>query len=342
MSELGIRILGGRVSGTVRSRALAVGLALLAVCVVATAASLALGRYTVSIPDILAVLTGGGSDDVRRVVWEWRMPRALAAVALGCALGASGALFQSLTRNPLGSPDIIGFNMGAYTGVLITMLLGAVSYAAIAGGALFGGTATALAVYALARRNGLRGFRLIVIGIGVSALLGSVNTWIVVKGDLSLAMQAAVWGAGSLNGVTWAQVGPSVVCVGLLLLLAGAMAPHARQLELGDDSAAARGIHVERLKGLIIVTGAALTAVVTAVAGPIGFIALAAPQLAHRMVGRADSLNLPLAALMGAALLSVSDIVALHAFGVALPVGAVTVCIGGAYLVWLLARETGR
>lgn len=144
------------------------------------------------------------------------MPRVLLALMLGAALGAGGAIFQSLTRNPLGSPDIIGFNTGYYTGALVAIVLVGGGYYTTAAASVLGGLLTAAAVYLLAFRRGIGGFRLIIVGIAVGATLASVNTWLIVEASLDTAMAAAVWGAGSLNALGWAQVVP--VAVGLAVV----------------------------------------------------------------------------------------------------------------------------
>jgi iron complex transport system permease protein len=332
-----------RVSLRLDRRTLLVGGILLTMTLACSAVALSLGNYTVSLPDIVAALFGQTPDAVRTVVVQWRLPRVVAAALFGAALGVSGAVFQSLTKNPLGSPDVIGFNMGSFTGVLLAMLAGSSGYLAIAGGALVGGLVTALAVYLLAFKRGVQGFRLIVVGIAFSAMLASLNTWILVKVDLDFAMRAAVWGAGTLNGITWEQAIPALGVMLILCLAIALLAPRMRQLELGDDTASSQGVNVERTKIAMIIVGVGFTALVTAAAGPIAFIALAAPQIAGRMTGRGAALDLASSALVGAALLGASDLVAQHAIpGVSLPVGAVTVCVGGLYLVWLLARETKR
>ncbi|WP_411082267.1 FecCD family ABC transporter permease [Streptomyces sp. cmx-18-6] len=301
-----------------------------------------LGSFPLSLGDLASVLTGAAEDSVRTVVLEWRAPRIVAAVLFGAALAVGGAIFQSLTRNPLGSPDVIGFTTGSYTGVVLTLLAGASSYAALAAGALAGGLITALAVYLLAFRRGVRGFRLIIVGIAVGALLSSVNTWFSVKADVDTALRAAVWGAGSLSAIGW----PAVLMASALTAAVALAAPVAqrrmRWLELGDDTAAMLGVPVERTKLLLVVLGVAATAAVTAAAGPIVFVALAAPQISRRLTGR-GTVDLAGAALVGALLLLGADIAAQHAIpGVVLPTGAVTVCVGGAYLLVLLVREARR
>ncbi|UED86753.1 FecCD family ABC transporter permease [Streptomyces profundus] len=333
----------GRFSTRVARRPALVCLALGALTVALAALALTLGRAQVTLPDIVAVLSGQERGMPRKVVLEWRLPRIVAAVVFGAALGVSGAVFQSLTRNPLGSPDIIGFNSGAYTGVVVAILLGATGYAALAAGALLGGVATAALVYTLAFRNGLAGFRFVIVGIAVGAFLSSLNTWFSVRAEVDLALRAAVWGAGSLARADWTAL--ALAGAGGLVVLA--CLPLAqrwlRHLELGDATAAGIGVPVERAKGALVLLGVVTTALVTASAGPISFVALAAPHIARRLTGRGESVDLLGSALVGALLLLASDVAAQHAVpGVVLPVGAVTVCFGGLYLVWLLVVESRR
>jgi iron complex transport system permease protein len=336
-----VRTRGDLISFIVRRRSLVVWAVLAVVIAGCFFASLALGTYTVALPDIFAALSGGGSESVRMVVVDWRLPRALLAALFGAALGISGAIFQSLTRNALGSPDVIGFNMGSFTGVLLVMLLGASGFVLIASGAVVGGLVTALLVYFLAFQRGVQGFRLIIIGIALSAMLASVDTWIMVKADVAFAMRAAVRGAGTLNGITWVEVVPSVALFAIFAVGTALLSPRLWQLELGDDTAALQGLPVERTKAWMIVLGIAFTALVTAAAGPVSFVALAAPQVARRLVRAGASIDPVSAALVGAAMLGAAELVAQHAVpGMPLPVGAVTVSIGGLYLIWLLARET--
>ncbi|MEW2069841.1 iron chelate uptake ABC transporter family permease subunit, partial [Streptomyces sp. NPDC007346] len=238
---------------------------LLGVALVALALwAFTLGSYPLNLGDLTDVMTGTARDSVRTVVLEWRAPRIVAAVLFGASLAVGGAIFQSLTRNPLGSPDVIGFTTGSYTGVVLMLLAGASSYSALAAGALAGGLVTALVVYLLAFRRGVRGFRLIIVGIAVGALLSSVNTWFSVKADVDTALRAAVWGAGSLSAIGW----PAILMASVLMAAVALAAPMAqrrlRWLELGDDTASMMGVPVERTKLLLVVLGVAATAAVTA------------------------------------------------------------------------------
>lgn len=296
------------------------------------------GSYEISISQVASALMGGESGLLREVVVEWRLPRVVATVVFGAALGVSGAMFQSLTRNPLASPDVVGFSAGSYTGALIVIILLNGSYLQVAGGALLGGIATALLVYLLAYRRGVQGFRLIIVGIAVSAMLSSLNTWMMLKAELEVAMAAAAWGAGSLNGVRWDQVGIGGTVIAALLLLAGMLSRPMRQMELGDDAAASQGVPISVVRLGLTVIGVALTATVTAASGPIAFVSLAAPQIARRLA-RTAGLTLAPAACVGALLLGAADFIAQHVAPTPLPVGLITVMIGGGYLGYLLFIE---
>ncbi|TLF79120.1 FecCD family ABC transporter permease [Nocardia cyriacigeorgica] len=347
------RIDFGRATVLVRARAAGftamIGVRAVIVCVALVAvallvAVLALGSGDAPIPPdrVLRAIFVGDQRFDRLVVWKWRFPRVLLALVLGAALGVSGAILQSVTRNPLGSPDIVGFGTGAYTGALIVMLVLGGGEFQTAAGALVGGLAAAVAIQLLALRHNVSGFRLILVGIGVSAMLASVNAWLILRADLLSAMGAAAWGMGSLSGLTWAQVMPAMVLLTVLSLAVIPLAARLRMLELGDDLASAVGIPVRRTRLQLIFLSVALTAVATAVTGPIAFIALAAPQLARRLA-RTPSTALVPAAAMGALLLITSDWLAQRLFApTTLPVGVVTVSIGGLYLAYVLVAEARR
>ena len=337
-----LRWFGDAVSHRLDLRTLGVCLALLGVAIAVALLTLASGEYQVALPDVIGALLGQAEGRIHMVVVEWRLPRTALALVLGAALGMGGAIFQSLTRNPLGSPDIIGFDAGSYTGALVVIIVMQGGYYAIAGGALTGGLLTALLVYLLAYSRGVQGFRLIIVGIGVSAMLNSLNTWMLLRAKLEVAMAAAIWGAGTLNGLGLDRLGPALLILAVLFPLALLMSRPMAQLELGDDAARALGVNAERTRLGLLVLGVALTATVTATVGPIGFVALSAPQLARRLTGTAGVSMLPSAA-MGALLLAGADFLAQRAFSpTQIPVGIVTVCLGGVYFVWLLLREARR
>lgn len=334
-----LRIADDKINGRIDVRTVLVCSILALLSLVVSVIALGTGDYQIAPGEVLQALFSDAPRFTELVVMEWRFPRVVLALLLGGALGVSGAIFQSLTRNPLGSPDIIGFDTGAYTGALIVILTLGGGYYQTGAGALIGGICTAAVVYLLAFKKGVQGFRLIIVGIAMSAILASINTWLIIKADLADAMAAAVWGAGSLNGLSWAQVGPVLAVLIVITPLLAVIAKRLPMLEMGDDAAKALGIRAEPTRLLLMVLGVALTALVTAAAGPISFISLAAPQLVRRLTKTAGVALIP-SAVMGAFLLVVSDWVAQRIFApTQLPVGVVTVSIGGAYFVWLLARE---
>ena len=313
-------------------------LLLITACVVAGIWGLRSGTVTLETSQVFAALMGDAPRSMTMVVTEWRLPRVLMALLIGAALGVSGAIFQSLMRNPLGSPDVMGFNTGAWSGVLVAMVLFGQDLTAIALAAMVGGIVTWL----LAWRNGIDTFRLIIIGIGVRAMLVAFNTWLLLKASLETALTAGLWNAGSLNGLTWAKTSPSAPIIILMLIAAALLVRRMRLLEMGDDTACALGVSVERSRLLMMLVAVVLTAAATALAGPISFIALVAPHIARRISGTARW-GLTQAALCGALLLLAADLCAQQLFmPYQLPVGVVTVSLGGIYLIVLLIQESRK
>ncbi|MFJ3541208.1 FecCD family ABC transporter permease [Streptomyces rubiginosohelvolus] len=331
----------GRIAVRLQWRSVVVCTALALTVAALAVLALMTGSYALTPGQVLSALTGQETGFVREIVVEWRLPRVAAALVFGAALGVSGAVFQSLLRNPLADPGIIGFSQGSYTGALVVILVVNGTYAQLVGGALLGGMATAVGVYVLAYRQGVQGFRLIVVGIGVSAMLGSLNTWLILKADLDQAMSAAAWGAGSLNGVSWDRVVIGGICIAVLLVLAGMLSRPLRQMQLGDGVAASQGVRVSPARLGLILVGVALTATVTAASGPIAFISLVAPQIGRRLA-RTAGITLAPAAFVGALLCLASDQLAQHVAPTPLPVGIVTVVLGGGYLGYLLFTEARR
>ncbi len=240
---------------------------LIASCLLLMAASLlisllglAQGPVPLTIDQVFSALFGDAPRNVAMVVNEWRLPRVLMALLIGAALGVSGAIFQSLTRNPLGSPDVMGFNTGAWSGVLVAMVLFGQNLTAIALAAMAGGVLTSLVVWLLAWRNGIETFRLIIIGIGVRAMLVAFNTWLLLRASLETALSAGLWNAGSLNGLTWGKTWPSAPLILLMLVGSALLVRRMRLLEMGDDTACALGVQVERSRLLLMLVAVVLTA----------------------------------------------------------------------------------
>ncbi|GAB3008419.1 iron chelate uptake ABC transporter family permease subunit [Amycolatopsis acidiphila] len=319
-------------------RAMTVSAGLVVAILVVAVLALGVGSISVAPLDVVRTLLGNGSRLTDFAVLDLRLPRVLIALCVGAALGMSGAVFQSLSRNPLGSPDIIGFNYGATTGGLLMILVFGGSLLAVSLGAIAGGLATALAVYLLAWQRGVRGTRLVLVGIGVSAILQAVNFYLIVNAKLADVARATVWITGSLNNLGWEHVWPALIALAVVVPLVLVGVRWLDILEMGDDSAAALGVRVEPSRLYLIVVGTAACAAATAVAGPIAFVSLTAPQLAKRLT-RAPGAGILPAAWMGALLVLAADFVAQRVAGSGtLPVGVATAALGGAYLAWLLRR----
>ncbi|MFC5720412.1 FecCD family ABC transporter permease [Streptomyces gamaensis] len=335
----------GGISLRFRPRTLLATTVLLLAALTMAVVSVGSGDYPMSPADVIRTLTGDGTPSEVFIVEELRLPRVATALLVGAALALGGTLFQTLVRNPLGSPDVLGFTHGASTGALTAVVVLGGGTWALAGGAVVGGLLTGLLVYGLAWRDGTGGYRLVLTGIGVATILTGVNGYLLTQAKLMEAARVLLWLTGSLDGRGWDNVLPLAVTLAVLVpvVLLGCARP-LHQLEMGDDTASALGVRVERLRLVLLLTAVVLTAFAAAAAGPVSFVALTAPLLARRMTG-APGPNLLPSLCAGAALLVTADWAAQRAIdGHQLPVGVVTGVLGGGCLVWLMAvqRKKGR
>lgn len=338
-----VRLPGG-MSLRIERRALAVGVLLALAAFVMAVLLIGTGDFDIAPWDVVQTLLGNGTPANDFIVNDLRLPRVLVALLVGAALGMAGAVFQSVTRNPLGSPDLLGFSYGSAAGALVVIILLKGSATEVAAGALLGGLLAGAAVYLLAYKRGIHGYRLVLVGIGASAMLVAVIQYLITKAQLVEASRAMVWLTGSLAGRDWAQVWPLMATCAVLFPLVLGQSRALRMIEMGDDAAYAVGVRVERTRLLLMLAAILLTTAASAAAGPISFVALAAPQLARRLT-RSPGANLLTGALMGSVVLLLSDWASQRAFGAdQLPVGVVTGLVGGVYLLWLLVteRKAGR
>ena len=305
--------------------------------------SLTLGDYGLSAGDSFRRLLGDGGprDDFLGVyfVQSVRLPRMLAAVAVGCALGISGRIFQTISGNPLGSPDIVGLSTGCATGALIAIIVLGSSPAVTGFGALLGGLLSGVLILACAGGMRVTGIRVVLVGIGCSAALRAINSLLIVEAPLEAAQRAQLWSAGSFSGVTFARLTLLLIVLGVVACACVAAAVPLGLVAMGDDVATGLGVRVRRIRLLSIVVAILLVACATAVAGPVAFVALSAPHIAHRLCG-GGGVGFASSALVGALLVLTSDVCAQRLIAPAeLPVGVVTGVVGGLYLLWLLIRE---
>ncbi|MFF4248565.1 FecCD family ABC transporter permease [Streptomyces sp. NPDC001822] len=309
--------------------------------------SISVGDFPLGLDRVIATIAGRGEQVDEFVIMDLRMPRALAGLVVGTALGVSGAITQSIARNPLASPDILGITGGAGAVAVFLVTVSGGTAAAVVGSvgvsaaALAGGLGAGLLVYFLAWRRGIDGFRLVLIGISVSAVTEAVTTWLLSTADIRDVARAQAWLVGSLDNRSWGEVGVALWSTLALMAIVACAAFQFKPLHLGDDVAAGLGVRYSRVRAVLLLCAVLLAAVAVSAAGPVPFVALVAPQVAMRLV-RHPTPPMIASGLVGALLLTGADLTARTALPMALPVGVVTAAIGGPFLVFLLVRANLR
>ena len=334
-------IVVGRWSVLISPRHVLIGLMLLALGLAVAVAALRLGKFTVSTQEVIDALQGRGRRIVQVVVVTWKLPRILLGLVAGLALGVAGAVFQTITRNPLGSPDLIGFSTGAQTGILVSVLLLPGSMLSTSLASFIGGAAVGAVTYLVSLRGGFTGLRFILVGIAISSMLVSVNRWLLVRVDDDEGLGALKAITGSLGAARWPVVTPACLAIGVTVALTLLASRHLRVLSLGEQVATILGSPTRRASALLILLGTVLVAVVTMAAGPIGFVALVAPHLARLLTGSPQP-PLLVSGLTGSLLLAGADLLS-QLLLESMPVSVVTNAVGGLYLmVALTVAAHGR
>ncbi|WP_405480304.1 FecCD family ABC transporter permease [Streptomyces sp. NBC_00009] len=328
----------GRAAFLLHRRAAVVAGSLLVLLAAACLAYLCVGESFIAPAEVLRVITGRPSPD-ELVVGTLRAPRMVVGLLVGAAFGVAGALIQTVARNPLASPDIIGISQGASALTVGAMTFGVTSYAVLPYLSVLGGLLAALLVYAFAWRGGLHATRFVLIGIGFAIALRSVTTLFMTKGDYLVAQQAQIWMTGSLNGRGWAEAAPLGWTLLVLVPFVAWAARAQRTVSMDDDTATALGVRLGRVRLGLVLLGVVLASVATGAAGPVDFVALLAPQIARR-VTRTAQIPLLCSALLGAFIVVVADLLARRLFSpTELPVGVLTAAVGAPYLIWLIVRS---
>ena len=328
-------VLRVRRASAVRYRAVVAVLSVLIVLVFAL--SLMAGRTFYPPADVLGVILGHDVPGASFAVGRLRLPRAALAVVAGACFGLSGVAFQTMLRNPLASPDIIGISSGASAGAAFAIVGLSLGGAAVSIFAITAGLAVALAVYALSYKAGVADTRLILVGIGIAAMLDSVTAYLLNQAPDWELQEAMRWLTGSLNGASWNQVLPVLAALVILTPLLLAQSRNLAVTRLGDDAASALGVRTGVTRLVVIIAAVGLISFATAAAGPIAFVAFLAGPIAARLVGPGSSLLVP-AGLVGALLVLVADFCGQYAFGTRFPVGVVTGVLGAPFLVYLIVR----
>ena len=319
-----------------RRRMLVVGI-LVTILVALFAVSLMVGKTFYAPAEVIGVILGHDVQGATFTVGRLRLPRAVLAVVAGLSFGVAGVTFQTMLRNPLASPDIIGISAGSSAAAAFAIIILGLSGPAVSLLAIIAGLGVALLVYGLAYKGGAAGTRLILIGIGIAAMLDSVINYVLSRAGQWDLQEALRWLTGSLNGTNWPQVLPALVALAVLGPVLLSRSRNLAAMQLGDDTASALGVRVELNRLVIIVCAVGLIAFATAAAGPIAFVAFLSGPIAARIVGPRGSLLLP-AALVGAALVLLADLCGQYAFGTRFPVGVVTGVLGAPYLLYLIIR----
>jgi len=343
----------GRLSWRVPVRAGVVCLVGAAVLLLLVAVDMSVGDFPIPVPDVVSALLGGGDAGQRFVVMELRLPQTVVAVAVGAALALAGALTQTLARNPLASPDILGITDGAAFGaVLVIVAAGGSGYGgAVASGrlqevgvplaALAGALAAALLLFLLSWRRGLDIQRLVLTGIALSAVLTAATSYLLVNARIQDASSAQAWLTGSLNARGWEHAVPVLLTIAVTLPLMLLLVPSLNAMLLGDDAALGLGVRVRAVQLALLVAAVALAAVSVSAAGPLEFVAFVAPQIALRLTGGSRP---PLVAAMvvGAVIVVGADVLSRAVLPFTVPAGIITAAIGAPYLIYLLIRSNRR
>jgi iron-siderophore transport system permease protein len=343
----------GAASWLVPVRAGLVSLAGLGLLLVLVAVDLSVGDFPIPVSDVVSTLLGGGDAGQRFIVMELRLPQTAVAAGVGAALGLAGALTQTLARNPLASPDILGITEGAAFGaVFVIVASGASGYGGgLVSGRLqelglplaaFGGAiVTALALYAFSWRRGLDMQRLVLVGIGLGAALAACTSYLLVNARIQDAASAQVWLSGSLTSRGWEHGRPVLLTLVVLTPVAVLLVRSLNAMLLGDDAARGLGVRLQLTQLGCLVVAVGLTSVSVAAVGPLEFVAFVVPQVALRLTGGSRP---PIVASMvaGAILVVGADLVTRAVLPFALPAGIVTAAIGAPYLIWLLVRTNRR
>ncbi|MGV3467015.1 MAG: FecCD family ABC transporter permease [Heyndrickxia sp.] len=340
------RLLKGKISFLLDRRALLTTGAFFLLLLIVFVISTGLGDMKLNPLRVLKVFFGGGSALDQLVVSKFRLPRIIVALFVGMALAVAGSILQGIIRNPLASPDIIGITGGASAAVVgflaifsnaDNILTVSIDWLPVA--AFLGATVVAFLVYFLAWKNGVSPIRLVLIGIGVSAVMQAITTMLMLKGPIYRASEANIWITGTVNGSNWSNVSIIVPTVLVLVIISFISARRINIQELGDELATGVGSPVQKQRFLLLILSTALVGCAVAFAGGIGFVGLMAPHMARRLVGSSFGGLLPIAACIGGILVMLADLIGRTIFlPLEIPAGVFTAAIGAPYFIYLLFR----
>lgn len=318
-----------------RARFITVTVILAVITAILCSIMLYLGNTKYSPEIILRVLLGEEIKGATFAIETIRLPRMLAGLLAGMAFGMAGNTFQTMLRNPLASPDIIGVTSGSSVAAVFCILVLNVSGAVVSISAVVSGLSVAFLIYMLSRGGSFSGGRLILIGIGIQAMLNAAISYLLLRANQYDVPAAIRWLNGSLNGMQMKNI-PGLFMVvlifGCLLVLLSKML---KILELGEQSAITLGLRTDISRLLLVLSAVFLIAYATAVTGPIAFVAFLSGPIASKLAGSSNTVT---AGLTGAVLVLLADIIGQYAFDIRFPVGIITGILGAPYLIYLLIR----
>jgi len=332
-----------------RRRTIIVSIIATMILMLAFVFSLTTGTYDLSIKEIIHTFMGQGNKTQSTIVFQLRLPRICIAVFVGAALSTAGCILQSITRNSLAEPGIIGMNAGAALAVVLLIATGSSNYYETMGSftlilmpvvSIIGSFLATLIIYSLSYRKGINPTRLILVGIGVSAAINSIITLFQLNMSKGNYNQALTWISGSLWGSSWTffyLIAPvAIVFIGIAIYKSELL----DVINLGDELATGLGIHVEKERRLLLMVALVLSAIATAVAGNIAFLGLLGPHIAKGIVGPKHRRKIPVAALISGIIIVIADTASRSFFApLEIPVGMTISVIGVPYFIYLMMKE---
>ncbi|QBK26676.1 FecCD family ABC transporter permease [Ureibacillus thermophilus] len=298
---------------------------------------LMLGNTIYPVKDVIRVLLGEEVKGASFAVGTIRLPRMVAGLFAGFAFGAGGYVFQTMLRNPLANPNVIGITTGASAAAVFCIVILHASLTMTSIAAVIGGLYTVLVIYVLAKGNSFSIGRLILIGIGIQAMLNSVISYLLLIGSQHDLPTALRWLSGSLNGLKMETLYPMIITVSIFSPILMFYGRRLEMLELGDQTATSLGVNVNLTRIVLIISSVMMIAIATATTGPIAFVAFLSGPIANRIMGSGYS-NIVPAGLVGVILVLAGDLIGQHAFEARYPAGVITGVLGAPYLLYLLVR----
>ncbi|MFD1336619.1 FecCD family ABC transporter permease [Oceanobacillus iheyensis] len=298
---------------------------------------LMLGNTIYPVSDVISVLLGEEVQGASFAVGTIRLPRMIAGVFAGFAFGVAGYVFQTMLRNPLANPNVIGITAGSSAAAVFCIIVLQASNTVVSIASIIGGLATVIVIFLLARSTSFSIGRLILVGIGIQAMLNALISYLLMIGQENDIPTAMRWLNGSLNGAKMEDVYPLIIAVFIFAPIIIALGKRLDMLELGEQTAISLGVNTDKTRVILIISSVLILALATATTGPIAFIAFLSGPIAKRLVGVGFSSIIP-AGLVGIILVLAADLVGQFAFVARYPVGVITGIIGAPYLIYLLIR----